>query len=140
MSYDISLNDPVTKVPIEIDSPHFIQGGTYQVGGTKELWLNITYNYGRYYCKAFEDNPKTQEKGIRAIYGLTGLDSIPIIEKAIDKLKSDEIPDLSPEERAELEADNVTGYWLPTKENALKPLYSLITFAKMRPDGVWGGD
>lgn len=140
MSYDISLRDPVTKEILEVDYPHFIRGGTYQVGGTKELWLNITYNYGRYYTKAFEDNPETQEKGIRAIYGLTGLDSIPIIEKAIDKLKSDEIPDLPPEERAELEAENVTGYWLPTKENALKPLYSLITFAKMRPDGVWDGD
>ena len=140
MSYDITLNDPVTNVPIEIDSPHFIQGGTYQMGGCQELWLNITYNYGRYYYKAFEENPKTKEKGIRAIYDLTGLDSIPVIEKAIDKLKSDEIPDLSPEERAQLEADNVTGYWLPTKENALKPLYSLIAFAKMRPDGVWSGD
>lgn len=28
-------------------------------------------------------------------------------------------------------------YWQPTAANALKPLYQLITMAKLRPDGVW---
>ena len=44
MSYDIHLNDPVTKQTLELDDPHFMRGGTYVVGGTKELCLNITYN------------------------------------------------------------------------------------------------
>ena len=32
MSYDITLNDPVTKEPIQIKDAHFMQGGTYQMG------------------------------------------------------------------------------------------------------------
>ena len=47
MSYDISLKDPVTKETIEVKDAHFMRGGTYALGGTKELWLNVTYNYGR---------------------------------------------------------------------------------------------
>ena len=49
MSYDIALNDPVTGDIIELSEPHFMQGGTYAVGGTTEFWLNITYNYGKFY-------------------------------------------------------------------------------------------
>ena len=29
MSYDIHLNDPVTKQTIELENPHFMRGGTY---------------------------------------------------------------------------------------------------------------
>ena len=32
------------------------------------------------------------------------------------------------------------GYWTPTKENAIRPLYQLLAFAQMRPDGIWAGD
>ena len=42
MSYDISLCDPVTHKPLKADSTHFIAGGMRAMGGTKELWLNIT--------------------------------------------------------------------------------------------------
>ena len=28
MSYDIHLNDPVTKQILELDDPHFMRGGT----------------------------------------------------------------------------------------------------------------
>lgn len=45
MSYDIHLNAPVTKQILELDGPYFMRGGTYAVGGTKELCLNITCNY-----------------------------------------------------------------------------------------------
>lgn len=56
MSYDIHLNDPVTKQTIELENPHFMRGGTYAIDGTKELSLNITYNYAcvmrfRTYCE-----------------------------------------------------------------------------------------
>ena len=71
MSYDIHLNDPVTKQTLELDDPHFMRGGTYVVGGTKELCLNITYNYA---C------------GIRSIYGKTGAESITVLQKAIEAL------------------------------------------------------
>lgn len=31
-------------------------------------------------------------------------------------------------------------YWEPTAANAMKPLWQLIAFAELRPDGVWDGD
>lgn len=51
MSYDIYLCDHVTHKPLKADSAHFIAGGMRAMGGTKELWLNITYNYGHFYYR-----------------------------------------------------------------------------------------
>lgn len=104
MSYDISLKDPVTKKTIELNEPHFMQGGTYAMGGTKELWLNITYNYGLYYYEATDKDPRfahdevscyyadgtkgpmETEYGIRGIYGKTGAESIPMLEDMIRRI------------------------------------------------------
>lgn len=119
MSYDIKLTDPVSRETIVIPYAHSMNGGTYQVGGSCELWLNITYNYGKYYCKVIDE-----EKGITFIYGKTGLESIPILEQAISKLGNDT-------------SDN---YWEATEGNAKKALIQLLTMAKMRPDGIWDGD
>lgn len=140
MSYDISLCDPVTKEPLKTDSPHMMTGGTYAVGGTKELWLNVTYNYARWYYEPGVFAPTEEEsKGIRTIYGLTGAESIPVLKNAISALKSMNT-DISEEERKEYENHEVTGYWMPTKENAIRPLCQLLAMAQMRPDGVWEGD
>ena len=109
MSYDISLRDPITHEEIEVDEPHFMRGGTYQIGGC-----------GQYYRR--ED--VLGEKGIRAIYGMTGAESIPILEKAAAALGDDIDPD----------------YWTPTEGNAKRPLLQLIAMARMRPDGIWDGD
>ena len=79
MSYDISLCDPVTHETLKADSTHFIAGGMRAMGGTKELWLNVTYNYSQFYYR-----PEVfGEGGIRSIYGKTGAESIPMLEKAI---------------------------------------------------------
>lgn len=80
MSYDIYLNDRVTGQPLLLDVRHQMRGGTYCLGDTRECWLNITYNYFKYYYEVFG------EKGIRAIYGLTGAESIPLLKEAISKL------------------------------------------------------
>lgn len=122
MSYDIYLNDPVTGKTIEVDTAHRCTGGTYALGGTAELWLNVTYNYADYYYDA-------HEKGIRAIYGLSGAESIPVLDAMIHHIES-KYPD------KEVSDD----YWEDTPGNALRPLYQLLSFAKMRPDGVWDGD
>lgn len=119
MSYDIDLLDPVTKETIEINEPHFMRGGTYCINGETRLHLNITYNYSPYYYKTM-----CKEKGIRVIYGLTGLESIPILQNAINELGDD--------------VDS--NYWNATEGNAKRPLIQLLTMAKMRPDGVWHGD
>ena len=118
MSYDISLVDPVTKETLELEFVHHIRGGTYAMNGTTELWLNITYNYGRFYYEIFG------EKGIRTIYGMTGAESIPVIKAAMDKLKDDVDPD----------------YWKPTEGNAKRALAGLLALAQLRPDGIWDGD
>ena len=118
MSYDISLNDPITKEVIEFNEPHMIKGGTYAVGGTSEAWLNVTYNYADHFYRVMGEN------GIRSIYGKTGAESIPILKAAISQLKDDVDPD----------------YWKATEGNAKKALCGLLSFAQMRPDGVWDGD
>ena len=118
MSYDITLNDPVTGEVIEFDYPHQIRGGTYAMGGTTEAWINVTYNYSKHYYRVLG------EKGIRSIYGKTGAESIPMLESAIAALGDDV-------------SDN---YWDATEGNAKKALYGLLAFARMRPDGVWNGD
>lgn len=121
MSYDISLCGPVTHETLEVDDTHFVAGGTRSIGGTKELWLNITYNYGKY----FRRDDVLGSKGIRSIYGKTGAESIPMLEKAISALGDDV---------------DESDYWNATEGNAKRALYGLLAFAKMRPDGVWDGD
>ncbi len=46
--------------------------------------------------------------------------------------------------KEELEIDvnegDTDNYWTATAANAIKPLYQLLVFAELRPDGVWDGD
>lgn len=147
MGYDIRLIDPVTKKTIEFDSPHQMKGSMYVVGGTTEAWLSVTYNYSRWYYKdgVFPNRDEAGKDfhdgltGIRSIYGLSGAESIPILEHAIKVLESME-EDLSEKEIKEYKNGGAGGYWTPTRENAIKPLYQLLAMAKMRPDAVWDGD
>jgi hypothetical protein len=118
MSYDIQLVDPVTKKALHAQEPHQITGGTCAMGGTTELWLNITYNYSSHYYRAFGEN------GIRTIYGMTGAASIPVLQDAISSLGDDVNDD----------------YWAPTEGNAKRALCQLVALAQLRPDGAWSGD
>jgi len=116
MSYDIELQDPVTKETLQLDAPHHMRGGTYAMGGTTDAHINVTYNYAPHFRKVFGD--------IRKLYGMTGAESIPALEKAIYELGDDTDED----------------YWKPTEGNAKRALVQLLALAKMRPDGVWAGD
>ena len=118
MSYDIKLIHPVNGDILELDSPHHMKGGTYQVGGTAKAEINITYNYSKFFSELFG------EKGIRFIYGMSGSESIEHLEECIPLLKDDL-------------TDN---YWDATEGNAKAALCQLLALAKMRPDGVWDGD
>ena len=118
MSYDISLHDPVTREVIELDGPHDMRGGTYCVGGTRELWLNVTYNYAPHFARVLG------ERGVRTIYGMTGAESIPVLEAAAARLADDVSDD----------------YWDATEGNAKRALLQLAAMARMRPDGIWDGD
>lgn len=140
MSYDIYLRDPVTKETIVFDTPHQMTGGTYRIGGTDEAWLNVTYNYADWYYMDGVFPPFDGEnRGIRTIYGMSGAESIPVLKYAINTLETCN-KEISDEELREYEEQGVTGYWIPTRENAIRPLYKLLAFAQMRPDGVWDGD
>lgn len=115
MSYDISLCDAITGEVLQLDQPHHMRGGTYAIGGTRDASLNVTYNYYKHYQSI---------GGIRAIYGLTGAKSLPLLAKAIAALGDD------------IDSD----YWRPTEGNAKRALIQLQALAQMRPDGVWQGD
>lgn len=126
MSYDINLLDPITKKVIEINDAHFLRGGTYKLGGSTELSLNITYNYSEFLHQMLQPKftPSEDKSGIRSLYGMTALEAIPILEVAISNLKDDVDED----------------YWKPTEGNTKKALNNLLTMCKMRPDAIINGD
>lgn len=118
MSYDISLVDPQTGQEIEFEMPLDIKGGTYALGGTRKAWLNVTWNYSPHFYRTMG------ERGIRTIYGMTGLVSIPVLDAAI----------------AQLAADVDEDYWKPTEGNARAALINLRQLATLCPMAVWQGD
>lgn len=134
MSYDIELIDPVTGNTLELDAPHHMRGGTYALGGTTRAHLNVTYNYSPQFCRVFPPRATTEAEraewgrnefnGIRTLYGMTGAESLPVLDNAIATLGDDVDPD----------------YWKATDGNAKRALVQLRALAAMRPDGVWAGD
>lgn len=133
MSYDIELVDPVTRETLQLDSPHHMRGGTYCMGGSAEAHLNVTYNYSQHFRRVLPDREwregdsehyREGVRGIRTIYGMTGADSLPLLDAAIAQLGDDVHPD----------------YWKPTEGNAKRALLQLRALAEMCPDGVWDGD
>ena len=132
MSYALGLRDPIADQWCELEEPHQMRGGTYPIGGSMTATINITYNYARHYRRVFQ--PRASEhlcldedgnlSGIRVIYGLTGAEAIPILQRAIELLANDVDED----------------YWKPTEGNAKRALLQCLALSRMRPDGVWDGD
>lgn len=117
MSYSIYLCDAVTGNVLHSDTKHQIKGGTYAVGGTDELWIDVTTNYYKIFCM-----PEVfGSVGIHFLNNKMAADTIKPLEKAIQNLKDDTDPD----------------YWKPTEGNAKSALISLLALAKLRPDGIW---
>ena len=117
MSYDCTLVDPVTRKPLETATKHEITGGTYAVGGTQELWLNITFNYSKHIYKVLAG-------GIPGLDGKSGAESIPLLQKAISQL-SDEVSD---------------DYWEATQRKPYMdcwrwPSYGLMVYGRFSTDG-----
>lgn len=115
MSYGIYLKCPVSEEPLRADSVHHIR---YAMGGTHGLWLSVRNNYAPHFIRTMGKD------GIRTLYGKSGAESIPLLEQAIAQLGDDVDED----------------YWKPTEGNAKRALHGLLSFARMRPDGVWDGD
>ncbi len=85
MGYNIYLRDPVTGKAAEVPG-HLMGGGIYvanyrpesgmfTAACKTEAHVNITYNYGRHYYEIYEEDE------IRVIYGMSGVDSISVLEK-----------------------------------------------------------
>ena len=89
---------------------HDIAGGTYVVGGTKDAWLYVTYNYAGTFHRVIGG------EGLRSLDGGCVKDSLPVLEKAIAAL-GDAQPD----------AD----YWKATDGNAKKALVNLKAIADL---------
>ena len=123
MSYDLGLKDPVTGETLELDAPLQMEGGTYAIGVCSTAEIDITYNYSGHYKRVFGSMGNGRYCGIRCIYGMTGAESIPILEQAISMLGDDVNED----------------YWEPTEGNAKHALYQCLALAQLRPDGVWEG-
>jgi hypothetical protein len=118
MSYDVELCDPETGRVIDLGAYHPHLGGTHPMDGTSEAWLNITFNYSTILRRVLGTNLR------EALYGKTGAETIPLLQKAIDQLRD----------------DGETDYWKPTEGNVRRALIGLLFFATQRPDGVWRGD
>jgi hypothetical protein len=116
MSYDIYLkkDDELVKIP------RHEEGGTYQIGGTEEAALNVTYNDSWFFYRYLDETD-----GIRWLYGKTGAEVIERLEKAVEVLGTNEYK---------------KDYWAPTPGNAGKALATLLHWAKLHPDAVFEGD
>lgn len=110
MSYDINLVDKDTGEYLYTNDEHNLTGGTYAVGGTKELYLNITFNY----YKIFKE------------YNLY----IPDLD---NQLVADVLSNLC-STYAEMEGEPSDNYWEATEGNAKKALKNLIALCSLAPD------
>jgi hypothetical protein len=102
----------------------FTDGGNYNVYGTTECELNVTYNYGGLYKSVFPADGSWTNGPISWLYGKTGLETTPTLERGVVLLGVDKDED----------------YWKATEGNAGAALARLLSFAKAHPDGVWSGD
>lgn len=105
MSYDIDYVDDNGDT-IQLTGKNQCKGGTYALEGTDLASLNITYNYSKFFIKAFG------EKGIQELDGLLINDAKVKIEKAVAKLSDEGAND---------------DYWDGTEGNARKALIDLLS-------------
>ncbi len=122
MSYDIRMVDPETGETIKSDEPNQPQFRSCVVAVGQKFYdfqIVITYNYSRFYYETIDD-----KKSLRWIYGKTGKEVYPVLEKAIAILGTQADPD----------------YYRATAGNAGSALLALAYFAKKRPDGIFKGD
>lgn len=146
MSYDINIVDPTTGETIETADPHHIAGGTYQVGGTTQLWLNITYNYSPFFYRAETLGASTAESEIIESGGMYSLEDLTIPEarervlRAINALRDEDIDThgnaYQPVETYDGGMLPASSYWAPTERNARRALKNLLAILLLAPDNA----
>lgn len=128
MSWDIYLMDKKGEV-LTIDEP-FEEGGTYQMGGTKECLLNVTWNYGCLFdFKKLNELPAQAGAKLMRQY----LEGKPdeVFKGAFTAFLA-----LYPDLESYFE-DVIKDYWAPTPINVCNAIRRLLTFSDKHPEGVW---
>ena len=95
-----------------------LRGGTYCAGGCDEAWLNVTYNYGKFYHPVFE---KYGMQRIDDLSGKTVKETLPMLREIVDTLEGEPSRD----------------YWEPCPGNARRAMMNLVYMGEACPDGVW---
>jgi len=111
MSHDVRLVD---DDGVLISRQKIAEGGIQVFGGTNECELNVTYNYSPLFYEVFPNN-----EGLKWLYGKTGKESIPVLEKAVERLGTKRDSD----------------YWKATMGNAGNSLSILLGWAREFPHG-----
>lgn len=114
MSYCIELTDPVTGAVLDLDAPHQMRGSTYPIYGTTRCAFGFAYNHAQILHVV-------RFGGIMALNGMSGAESLPILDAIIGTLGNDVDPD----------------YWKATEGNVKRAMHVMRAFATSRPDGVW---
>ena len=115
MSYDIRITK--NGETVHALSKHEITGGTYTLGGTSELYLNMTFNYADILVEVL------CEEGIDFLHGKR-------VGETLNKLF---------EARNKLQYDNPENYWECTPGNVRKALDNLLKLAILCEDNeaIW---
>lgn len=136
MSYDIHIIDPETGETIHAAHPHFLRGGTFVQGGTKALWLNITFNYSAWYYRADTLGESTVK---RVDTGKGYMEEVEPERGGIPGLAYRSIP----EARAlvfraiqNLHGEPGEDYWKPCEGNARMALQDLLTLLLVAPENA----
>ena len=103
--------------PVQVE--RHSEGGTYEIGGTTDASLNVTYNYAKFFRDTIDE-----DEGIRWIVNKTGEECISKLHSAIRELGT-------------VQDDN---YWKATEGNAGHALSILMLWAKQYPNAVFRGD
>lgn len=114
MGYDCYLVDKNKKV-ITLDEIFDRSGGIYAIGGSKEAWLYITYNYSPIFQKVLGFS-------LSDLDGKCVKDTLEDLENAIGLLSED---------------DKTDNYWDSTEYNVKKALQDLSYLGKHKPDAFW---
>ena len=112
MSYDIAIVDEEDTV-LRGSKVHKIAGGTYEMGGSYQAWLNITYNYSQFYYQIWPEGL------IDKFNGMNSKDAIAYLLGAIKILGTKTTQD----------------YWEATPGNAGKALQDLVKLIQLFPEG-----
>lgn len=136
MSYDIHIVDPETRETLHTAKTHMLRGGTYAQGGTTQLWLNITYNYSKWYYRAdtlgestvqYRDTGKGYMEEIAPeLGGIPGLARCTIAEARTRVMRA----------ITALHGEPAADYWKPCEGNARHALISLLELLLLAPENA----